>query len=283
MNKLISFWHSNKEKNWFIVLLLIIFFPVGIYLMWRYSDWGQKPKYIITSFFGVLVLLNMVITPTENEPVSKTDEVESNDEAAMDEVESKDQHTEAEKAAEEQREKEEAEKAAEEQREKEEAEKAAEEQREKEEAEKAAEEQREKEEAEKELTPEQEIEEAVRDNPRAVINDLIITTDGTEAIVSVTFEGRDNLTLNMVKSGIYENMSNILFSLKELDYEFIDITLMAQLPLIDQYGNEELSVVMRGNYDSTILENINPDNKYTVMDNIPNIALNWYEHPAMSK
>src|SRR5699024_5524574 len=136
MNKLISFWHSNKEKNWFIVLLLIIFFPVGIYLMWRYSDWGQKPKYIITSFFGVLVLLNMVITPTENEPVSKTDEVEANDEAAMDEVESKDQHTEAEKAAEEQREKEEAEKAAEEQREKEEAEKAAEEQREKEEAEK---------------------------------------------------------------------------------------------------------------------------------------------------
>ncbi|MBP1971493.1 outer membrane biosynthesis protein TonB [Virgibacillus natechei] len=316
MNRIINSWNENKGKAWIIVLFLILFFPVGLYLMWRYSEWGKKPKWVITAFFILLLIINRGSDEeTEKDLAYQTDEVRAENAAEKERLEQEEaeeqveeeqlEQEEAEKQAEkerleqeeaeeqaeeEQREQEEAEKQAEEERlEQEEAEKQAEEERlEQEEAEKQAEEERlEQEEAEKqaeeeqELTPEEEIENAIR-GTNAKIKDIIITT-GTETFVSVTFEGRDNLTLNSVKSGIYRTMSNILFELKELDYNFIDITLMAELPLVDQYGNEELSVVIRGNYDNNTLENINPENKYIVEENIPNLAIEWYEHPTMQE
>ena len=280
MEKLKSFWRNHRENNWFIILLLLLFFPVGLYLMWRYSGWKKRPKLILTTIFGLLILFNMGGNDSSEKIIDEPDEVyaEAESETMETEKEEKSKSTEeAEKAAEEEAEKaaeEEAEKAAEE-----EAEKAAEE-----EAEKAAEEEAEKaaEEAEEEdLSPEEAIEAAVRKEPKAEISDVVITTDGTEALVSVTFEGRENFTLGLTKTGIHDSMTRILFSLKELDYDFLDITLMAELPLVDQYGNEELSVVMRGHFDSGVLEQINPDNKYIVQDNIQNIAIDWYEHPAM--
>src|SRR5699024_11081857 len=332
MEKIKAFWHDHKESNWFIVLLLLLFFPVGLYLMWRYSGWNKGPKWIITVIFAVLLLINtggddsgdqIIDEPAEVHAEAES-ETKDTEEEAEKEAEEKLKKEEAEKEAEKEREQEEAEKAAEEEAEKEdeekrkeeEVEKEAEEEREQEEVEKEAEEEAEKEaekkrkeeaekeaeeeheqeeaeeaaekeveekrkeeeaekEAEEDLSPEEVIEVAVREEPKAVITDVIVTSDGTEAIVSVTFEGRENLTLGLTKTGIHDSMTRILFSLKDLEYEFIDITLMAELPLVDQYGNEESSVVMRGHYDSSVLNEINPENRYIVQDNIQNIALDW--------
>ena len=286
MKRIVAFWNNNKKESWFIVMFLLLFFPVGLYLMWRYSEWDKKPKWIVTGVFALFVVFNQGDDEAEKIITDEPDEVQAVEES--DEVQEETNKEEAEKAAEEERKQEEAEKAAEEERKQEEAEKAAEEERKQEEAEKAAEEERKQEEAEKAAeeerkkeNPEEEIEAAIRNDPKAKINDLVITTDGTEALVSVTFEGRENLTLGLTKVGIYDTMSRILFSLKELNYEFIDITLMAELPLVDQYGNEESSVVIRGNFDSDILKQINPEKKYIVQDNMPSIANEWYEHPAL--
>lgn len=41
------------EKTWFIGLMLVIFFPVGLFLMWKNSNWNKVVKIIITA---VLVL-----------------------------------------------------------------------------------------------------------------------------------------------------------------------------------------------------------------------------------
>ena len=30
------------EKNWFVVLMLILFFPVGLYLMWKHTKWNYE-------------------------------------------------------------------------------------------------------------------------------------------------------------------------------------------------------------------------------------------------
>lgn len=38
------------------VLLLFFFFPVGLYLMWKYTKWNKYAKWGITGFFGVLIL-----------------------------------------------------------------------------------------------------------------------------------------------------------------------------------------------------------------------------------
>lgn len=39
------------EKSGWIIFWLIVFFPVGLFLMWKYSDWKKIVKLIISVFF----------------------------------------------------------------------------------------------------------------------------------------------------------------------------------------------------------------------------------------
>ena len=36
------------EKNWFIILMLVVFFPVGLFLMWKNAKWHKTVKIIIS-------------------------------------------------------------------------------------------------------------------------------------------------------------------------------------------------------------------------------------------
>lgn len=54
---------NNKkwyQKSWGIILMLILFFPVGIFLMWKYSDWNKIIKIIITAILAMFFLIGMV-------------------------------------------------------------------------------------------------------------------------------------------------------------------------------------------------------------------------------
>lgn len=44
-----------RGRSWFIILLLIIFAPVGLWLMWRYGSWSTKGKSIISVIIGLLM------------------------------------------------------------------------------------------------------------------------------------------------------------------------------------------------------------------------------------
>lgn len=46
------------QKSWGIIALLILFFPVGLYLMWKYSGWNKIAKWLITGFFVIMVFTN---------------------------------------------------------------------------------------------------------------------------------------------------------------------------------------------------------------------------------
>lgn len=47
-------WYQN---NLAIVGLLVIFFPIGLFLMWKYSKWDKRIKLVITGFFVILILI----------------------------------------------------------------------------------------------------------------------------------------------------------------------------------------------------------------------------------
>ena len=47
------------EKTWFIILMLLVFFPVGLFLMWRYSEWNKVVKVIITVLCALALVLYM--------------------------------------------------------------------------------------------------------------------------------------------------------------------------------------------------------------------------------
>lgn len=50
-------WHQKPVTA---VLFLIFFFPVGLYLMWKNNLWSKTTRVIVSVFFGLLVVGNLV-------------------------------------------------------------------------------------------------------------------------------------------------------------------------------------------------------------------------------
>jgi Ca2+/H+ antiporter len=42
-----------SQKTWFTVLFLIIFFPVGLFTMWKYKKFNKVARIIITAIFVI--------------------------------------------------------------------------------------------------------------------------------------------------------------------------------------------------------------------------------------
>jgi succinate dehydrogenase hydrophobic anchor subunit len=47
---------NKTEKKWYqkptaVVLLLIFFFPVGLYLMWKHEVWSKTARWTISAVF----------------------------------------------------------------------------------------------------------------------------------------------------------------------------------------------------------------------------------------
>lgn len=61
------------EKNLAIILFLICFFPVGLFLMWKYSNWNKAAKIVISIFFGIVLLANVGSNKTNQTTTTKAD------------------------------------------------------------------------------------------------------------------------------------------------------------------------------------------------------------------
>lgn len=74
------------EKNWAIILFLILFFPVGIFLMWKYSNWNKILKIVISVVFALIVIGNMNSkTPNTTSTSTSTEIKESKEEPKAEE------------------------------------------------------------------------------------------------------------------------------------------------------------------------------------------------------
>ncbi|WP_252238860.1 hypothetical protein [Clostridium sp. VAP51] len=69
------------EKTWVIILFLIFFFPVGLYLVWKHSEFSKKTKIIITAVILVVAIIgggsNSQTPKTSNAISSKVEKLES--------------------------------------------------------------------------------------------------------------------------------------------------------------------------------------------------------------
>ena len=50
---------SVFEKTWFTVLMLILFFPVGLFTMFKYKKFNKVIRIIVTIFFGFILVGNL--------------------------------------------------------------------------------------------------------------------------------------------------------------------------------------------------------------------------------
>ncbi len=51
---------KSSVKNIAIIALLIIFFPVGLFLMWKHSSWSKKAKWIISGSIVCLIIIGSI-------------------------------------------------------------------------------------------------------------------------------------------------------------------------------------------------------------------------------
>lgn len=75
-------WH---EKTWVIVLFLILFFPVGLVLVWKKKEWGSKRKVIITAIVGVCIVIGAFAPEEEEEASASANKVQEQAEVQVEE------------------------------------------------------------------------------------------------------------------------------------------------------------------------------------------------------
>lgn len=66
---------NNNDKKWYqktgwIIAWLILFFPVGLFLMWKYSDWKKAIKVIVTALFACFTIAAITSPTLENVSLS---------------------------------------------------------------------------------------------------------------------------------------------------------------------------------------------------------------------
>ena len=121
------------------------------------------------------------------------------------------------------------------------------------------------------------IEKARAEKERVSINDNLGT--GSGKIVLVYLKGKDNLSINMIKTGMLIESCDILQYLQPRE-EMSEITIFWSFPLVDNYGNTKDETVLKINFDKATLDKINFDN--FDYNKIPDIANDCFIHLALS-
>ncbi len=69
--------HKWYQKSLGIIALLILFFPVGLFLMWNYAKWNKRIKWGITNIFALLFTISTVSGAISNNKIASKTEPQS--------------------------------------------------------------------------------------------------------------------------------------------------------------------------------------------------------------
>lgn len=58
------------QRTWGILALLVFFFPLGLYLMWKHAKWNGIVKLMITGFFALITFIGVSDGKSENNKAS---------------------------------------------------------------------------------------------------------------------------------------------------------------------------------------------------------------------
>src|SRR5690625_3181342 len=158
----------------------------------------------------------------------------------------------------------------------------------KEQEEKERKEKKEQEEKETEEKKEQEEKHEYKNkealNDVSLVESINVKSNFEEPLaIQVEFLAKDNLTKNMAVSGIKIALLDIVYAIKELDYEVENLGISAKLPLVDKYGNEENEYVIKSAFEKETINKLSDDKYMIDTDKLEIIADDWWVHPAISE
>lgn len=61
------------KRSWFVILSLIMFFPLGLFLMWKFKKFNVAIRIVITTILSIGLIGSMFGEPYEEESVTKND------------------------------------------------------------------------------------------------------------------------------------------------------------------------------------------------------------------
>lgn len=57
---------NSEVKSVWVILALILFFPLGLFLMWFKTDWSRTVKWAVTGVLGVILVLGIIASTTSS-------------------------------------------------------------------------------------------------------------------------------------------------------------------------------------------------------------------------
>lgn len=123
------------------------------------------------------------------------------------------------------------------------------------------------------------IEDKVQKIGKKVFNDKLIKTEFVSATnhVNISFN-TIGLSVGMDKNAANSDVKEALEKIQALE-EIESVTFIGNGELVDEYGNSESEKILTYDFDRETMNKINYDN--VVIDNIPDIATDYYQHPAL--
>lgn len=102
-------------------------------------------------------------------------------------------------------------------------------------------------------------------------------------IIILTLNGNENVTDSMTKKGLWMDSIPVMKALFQ-NPKVYDVSIVWQLPMVDQYGNNKDDAVMEVHLIKPVAQKINWDN--FIFNNIPLVSKEsgkYWEHPALRK
>ncbi|MFC3883734.1 hypothetical protein ACFOU2_09575 [Bacillus songklensis] len=112
------------------------------------------------------------------------------------------------------------------------------------------------------------------------INDHIGTQQEGDKIVVATLHADESLTENLTRESILIKTKGLMEPLFK-NKDIAEVTLIWQLPLVDQYGNEKVGTVVKVGLDRVTANKINWKN--FDFNNFEGISPQYFVHPALVK
>lgn len=263
---------NNQEKfykkKWFTILMLILFTPIGIILLWINKHWNKKVSVSLTVIFvfWFIFILSQSESPSPNETAIeslKNEQIEKKD-TNNDDV--KEEIVEEEKSRTDTKVKDKAKEVSKE-------------------TKKTEEKNKENKKKQKEVkgNPKEKLKKAIEDEIRGELISFNGYFDKEPYTMQVEFKSDVSLTHNLTVESLKFDVIDIAYIAKESEYTFDNIKISAKLPLVDQYGNESDEYVIKSTFKNETLKKL-ADEKYMIdTDNLGIIADVWWEHPAIAK
>ncbi|GKV69842.1 hypothetical protein NCCP2716_23400 [Sporosarcina sp. NCCP-2716] len=132
-------------------------------------------------------------------------------------------------------------------------------------------------------TPEEKTNKALKENKYADVISVNGQFEAEPYTVHVELQGQESLTTNMTVKSMKLAIREVLYSVKGLDLKFSNVGVSVKYPLTDQYGNSNDEFVIKSNFGAETIGKMNKDKNKLDADNLPVIADEWWEHPALSK